>query len=81
MKKITREDGSLFITGLHGCKCHPFNNWEENKKYATRKFKVGDAVQHRCFGNTDTIKEVVGSNFYNLTSFGLEHATQLKPMS
>jgi hypothetical protein len=33
------------ITGLYGCSCHPFDNWEDCKRAENQKFKVGEAVK------------------------------------
>lgn len=49
-----------YITGLHGCKCHPFESWEECEAAHTAQFVPGDTVvgRHNCnfatiIGNID----------------------------
>lgn len=36
-----------YITGISGCKCHPFKSWEECEKAHKQKFNIGDNVQNR----------------------------------
>lgn len=39
-----------YITGLNGCSCHPFNNWEECEKAHKQSFNEGDPVRQRHTG-------------------------------
>jgi hypothetical protein len=37
-----------FITGYHGCKCHPFPSWDEAENAHRQKFKPNEKVKFRC---------------------------------
>lgn len=74
-----------FITGLNGCKCHPFASWKESDKAHKQKFEVGDQVINRCnkkVGFINSIGDHVG-NYYtvkygkNPSDIELKHAAEL----
>lgn len=45
--KKSRKPEKKFITGLHGCSCHPFSSWEECKRFHNQTFNIGDTVKNR----------------------------------
>lgn len=73
------------ITGLNGCKCHPFASWKESGKYHNQKFQVGDKVQNRCKKTVGFINGIAdqSGNYYTVkygklaSDIQLEHAAQL----
>lgn len=81
------EKGELFITGLYGCKCHPYNSWAELKKFMNQKLKAPDKVIHRCIdkgkgkvskGNQKNVKEEwVMVKWKDSSSASLEHVSNL----
>lgn len=66
--KIAEES---YITGYHGCSCHPFKTWEESKFFHKQKLKVGDRVKNRHTGKIGYIAEVDNAegNYY-IVKFG-----------
>lgn len=44
-----------YITGLSGCRCHPFKSWDECDKAHKQKFNIGDPVMNRHTGEEGTI--------------------------
>jgi hypothetical protein len=46
---------SIKPIGLHGCSCHPFENWEECKRMHNQVFQLGDKVKQRHTGMTGII--------------------------
>ena len=36
--------------GLYGCYCHPFEDWEELKKFSNQKIIIGAKYKNRCTG-------------------------------
>lgn len=47
----------MSIQGLYGCSCHPFESWEEHKKYDTQKIEFGAKYRIRHTG-----KECIARN-------------------
>lgn len=84
-KSETNEKGELYITGYHGCSCHPFRNWKESNARHKQKFTLGAKVRNRCTGEYGEITEVSGNNYYlvdytfedKASDNQLEHAAML----
>lgn len=70
-------NGKLYITGYHGCKCHPFNNWDECIAAEKKKFEPGEVATHRCHNIPVNITKGEGGNYYYSDNFGLVHAQEL----
>jgi hypothetical protein len=72
-----------FITGLHGCRCHPFNSWKECEAAEKQRFKPDDKVRHRCTGKEGVIADhpydIPG--YYLASNIGVCHAQELIPVS
>lgn len=54
------------ITGLYGCPCHPFESWEDYKKYNTQKIEVGTKYKVR-----HTQKECVAMGLHEQNEYVL----------
>lgn len=52
-----------YITGLHGCNCHPFESWEECDRANKQRFKPEQRVTERCTGKKGTIIEMADGDF------------------
>jgi len=52
------EANKPIITGLNGCSCHPFESWEECKKYHTQQLSIDTEVKNRCTGKIGKVIEV-----------------------
>jgi hypothetical protein len=78
------DEAAGYITGSHGCKCHPFTSWKICELFHKRKFNPGDGVLNRC---TRSMGTVIGINDnYYIVRYGkrvedFEHPAQLFPLS
>lgn len=62
--------------GLYGCYCHPFESWDECKKFNKQKVNVGDIVKHRCNGKVGEVLKAEGKWIY-YKEHGLEHVSNV----
>lgn len=44
------------VTGLYGCTCHPFKDWDEHDSFNKQKIIIGAKYQHRCTGKIGIVK-------------------------
>jgi len=44
--------------GLHGCSCHPFENWDECNMMHKQTFAIGEKVKQRHTGKEGEIFEI-----------------------
>jgi len=63
-EKILNEQGKTFITGLWGCPCHPFDNWEQEKYWRTYKWQPGMFFYHPHLNKFGFVHYGTGSNYY-----------------
>lgn len=62
--KILKETKGSLPTGLYGCRCHPFKNWEEHDKFYTQKLSPGMEVKIRCSGKKGVIIQKMALGFW-----------------
>lgn len=74
----------LYITGYHGCNCHPFKTWEECDKYHKQKVEVEQRVRRRCNGKEGAVHRIHPERGYVSVKYGndpsdihLEHVANL----
>lgn len=76
------------ITGLHGCNCHPFSNWESCEFAHKRRFADGTQIRDRCTGKTGVIAAYVGGGYHRIhehpfpawpNQTTVTHAVQIEP--
>jgi hypothetical protein len=82
--KLNEKEPVPFITGLHGCKCHPFASWKESDKAHKQKFEVGDQVINRCNKKVGFVHHICDQGGYVHVNYGnepidreLKHAAEL----
>lgn len=59
--------GEYFITGYHGCKCHPFKSWDELKSFTNKKLTEGLKFKNRCNGNIGIITKINKTGHIDVT--------------
>lgn len=78
--------GLPFITGLWGCKCHPFSSWKMCETFHRRRFKNLDPVLNRCSGkkgiitNTNNVRNEYNVKYEDGSTDGMLHAAMLFPL-
>ena len=72
------------VTGLWGCDCHPFDNYEESQKAKNQKLPIGSKVKNRCTQQNGSVFEICESKGYVIVKYGqlpkhhqLEHKQNL----
>lgn len=58
------------IIGLYGCYCHPFDSWEEERRFSKQKITKGTKVKTRCLGRVGVALKDSGTNGYLTVKFG-----------
>jgi hypothetical protein len=46
------------ITGYYGCRCHPFESWDECERAHNQMFNVGDRVRSRHTGILGEVSKI-----------------------
>ena len=83
-KMLYFQEQQLFITGLHGCSCHPFKTWEDCKSAHNQKLPVGQKVLHRCKNRVGRVHKIHDQKGFVTVQYGpkpvdlvLEHVANL----
>lgn len=66
-------DKKLYITGLYGCSCHPFESWKDCEYYHNQKLKTGTPVITRHTEKRGVVARYTGTKGFYLVRFGPEN--------
>ncbi len=72
------------VSGLWGCDCHPFKDYQESQKAKNKKLPIGTKVKNRCTQQKGSVCEICEQKGYVIVKYGqlpkhhhLEHKQNL----